>query len=167
MANLANRESIYRDLFDFRRDFDNIFNRFLSGWPSRSGMGSEATSTSLVPAVNAYLDKDKKTFHCQVALPGVDPKNINLQVHGDVLSISGERENREEKTNAEVVYREWAYESFERDIALPEGIDRDKINAEYRNGILEITAPIAAAALPRRIEVRGAPEAKQIAAGRS
>jgi HSP20 family protein len=167
MANLANRENIYRDLFDFRRDFDNIFNRFLSGWPTRSAIGTEAASTSLVPAVNAYFDKEKKTFHCQVALPGVDPKNINMQVHGDVLSISGKHENREEKKNADVVYREWSYESFERDIALPEGVDRDKINAEYRNGILEITAPIAAAALPKRIEVKSTPEAKQIAAGRS
>jgi HSP20 family protein len=167
MANLSNRENIYRDLFDFRRDFDNIFNRFLSGWPTRSGMGSEATSTSLVPAVNAYFDKDKKTFQCQVALPGVDPKEINMQVHGDVLSISGKRENREERKDADVIYREWTYESFERDIALPEGVDRDKINAEYRNGILEISAPIAATALPKRIEVKSAPEAKQIAAGKS
>ena len=167
MANLANRDNLYRDLFDFRRDFDNIFSRFLGGAPNRSGMNNEPTATSMVPAVNAYLDKDRKTFHCQVALPGVDPKNINLQVHGDTLSISGRRENREERTNADVVYREWAFESFERDIPLPEGVDREKVNAEYRNGILEITAPIAASAMPRRVEVKSAPEARQIAAGSS
>jgi HSP20 family protein len=165
MANLVNRDNFYRDLFDFRRDFENIFNRFFSDAPTRSGVGRETSSQSLIPAVNAYLDKDKKTFHCQVALPGVDPKQINLQVHGDVLSISGQRENREEKTNADVVYREWAFESFERDIPLPEGVDRDKVSAEYRNGILEITAPIAAAAMPRRVEVKGAAEPKQMSAG--
>jgi HSP20 family protein len=166
MANLANRENLYRDLFDFRRDFENIFSRFLSGSPGRMGMGNEATSTSVVPAVNAYLDKDKRIFHCQVALPGVNAKDVNLQVRGDVLSISGKRENREESKNADMVYREWAFESFERDIALPEGVDRDRITAEYRNGILEIAAPIAAAAMPRRIEVKGGSEARQVAAGR-
>jgi HSP20 family protein len=71
---------------------------------------------------------------------------------------------RNESNEADVVYREWMYDSFEREIALPEGVDRDKVSAEYRNGMLEITAPISAAALPRRVEVKGSQEARQIAA---
>jgi HSP20 family protein len=59
------------------------------------------------------------------------------------------------------------YDSFERDIALPEGVDPEKISAEYRNGTLEITAPISASAMPRRVEVKSSQEAKQLAtAGR-
>jgi HSP20 family protein len=167
MTSLANRENLFRDLFDFRRDFDQIFNRFLSAWPSRSGLSSASPTTALVPAVNAYVDRNDKKFHCQVALPGANPKDINIQVQGDVLSITGQHEARKESNDADVVYREWMYDSFERDIALPEGVDRDKISAEYRNGMLEITAPISAAALPRRVEVKGSQEAKQIAtAGR-
>ena len=164
MTNLANRENLFRDLFDFRRDFDHIFNRFLNGWPSQSGLRSGSSSTALVPAVNAYVDRKDKKFHCQVALPGANPKEINIQVQGDVLSVTGQHEVRNESNEADVVYREWMYDSFERDIALPEGVDRDKISAEYRNGMLEITAPISAAALPRRVEVKGSQEAKQIAA---
>jgi HSP20 family protein len=164
MTNLANRDNLYRDLFDFRRDFDQIFNRFLGAWPSRAGSNSESTTTALVPAVNAYVDRNDKKFHCQVALPGVNPKDINIQVRGDVLSISGQHEAKNERNDAEMVYREWMYDSFERDIALPEGVDADKISAEYRNGTLEITAPISAAALPRRVEVKGSQEAKQFAA---
>ena len=163
MTNLANRDYLYRDLFDFRRDFDQIFNRFLNSGPGRSGQNN-ASSTSLVPAVNAYIDRNDKKFHCQIALPGVNPKDINIQVQGDVLSISGQHEAKNENNNADVVYREWMFDSFERDIALPEGVDRDKVSAEYRNGMLEITAPIAAAAMPRRVEVRGSPETKQLAA---
>jgi HSP20 family protein len=167
MTNLANRESLYRDLFDFRRDFDHIFNRFLGAWPSRSGLSSGSSTTAFVPAVNAYVDRHDKKFHCQVALPGANPKDINIQVQGDVLSITGQHEVRDETNNADVVYREWTYDSFEQDIPLPESVDRDKISAEYRNGMLEITAPISAAALPRRIEVKGSQEAKQVAtAGR-
>jgi HSP20 family protein len=164
MTNLTNREGLYRDLFDFRRDFDQIFNRFLSAGPGRSGLNSASSATALVPAVNAYVDRNDKKFHCQVALPGVNPKDINIQVQSDVLSITGQHETKNENNGADVVYREWTFDSFERDIALPEGVDRDKISAEYRNGMLEITAPISAAALPRRVEVRGSPDTKQLAA---
>jgi HSP20 family protein len=164
MTNLANRDSLYRDLFDFRRDIDHIFNRFLGARPGLSGLSNDSSTTALVPAVNAYVDRDDKKFHCQVALPGVNPKDINIQVRGDVLSISGQHEHRNQRNGADMVYREWMYDSFERDISLPEGVDPDKISAEYRNGTLEITAPISAAALPRRVEVKGSQEGKQLAA---
>lgn len=52
---------------------------------------------------------------------------------------------------------EITYGSFHRTITLPEGVDKDKLNAEYRNGMLEITAPIAAAALPRKVEIKSLP----------
>jgi HSP20 family protein len=168
MTHLANRENLYRDLFDFHQDFEHIFNRFLSAWPGHSGMKRGSMTTALVPAVNAYVDRNDKKFHCQVALPGVNPKDINIQVNDDVLSISGQHETKNESNGADVVYQEWMYDSFERDIALPPGVERDKISAEYRNGMLEVTAAIAAAALPRRVEVKSASqETKHLAtAGR-
>jgi HSP20 family protein len=168
MTHLANRENLYRDPFDFRQDFEHIFNRFLSAWPARSGMNRGSMATSLVPAVNAYVDRNDKKFHCQVSLPGVHPKDINIQVNDDVLSISGQHETKNESNGADVVYQEWRYDSFERDIALPPGVEREKISAEYRNGILEVTAPIPAAALPRRVEVKSSSQdTKQLAtAGR-
>ena len=98
----------------------------------------------------------------------IDPKDVNIQVHGDTLSVTGERKVTNESKEANYYHREISYGSFERAIALPEGVETDKINAEYRNGVLEITAPISAAALPRRIEIKSAqPESKQVAsAGR-
>lgn len=164
MTNLAKREVLYSDLFDFRRDFDHLFNRFLSAWPGRTGQNGASSTTAMVPAVNAYVDRNDKKFHCQVALPGVNPKDIDIQVQGDVLSITGQHKTKNDSNNADVVYREWMFDSFERDIALPEGVDRDKISAEYRNGMLEITAPVSAAALPRRVEVKGSQDTKQLAA---
>jgi HSP20 family protein len=50
-------------------------------------------------------------------------------------------------------------------LALPEGVDTSKITADYHNGVLEITAPISAAALPRRVEIRGGSQLRQMAAG--
>jgi len=62
------------------------------------------------------------------------------------------------------LHEEISYGKFERTFTLPEGVDTDKLTAEYQNGVLEITAPVAAAALPRRIEIRTTPLSKQIAA---
>lgn len=169
MANLSYRDSFFQDLFDFRRDFDHIFNRFLSGRQgTQPGQRSETSLSAFAPAVEAYVDRDGKKFVCRVALPGVDPKEVNIQVQGNVLSISGERNVSNERKEADFVHSEMMYGYFERDVALPEGVDSSKLEAEYQNGVLEITAPISAAALPRRIEVKsGEGRAKQIGAGGS
>ena len=92
-------------------------------------------------------------------LPGIDPKDVNLQVLGNTLTISGERSNSRETKEADYLHREITYGSFQRSVSLPEGVEKDKLNAEYRNGMLEITAPIAAAALPRKVEIKALPQA--------
>ena len=156
MTNLVPRDNFYQDLFDFRRDFDQIFHRFLS-WPSTH---EEFSSTAgFTPSVECFIDRDSKKFHCQVMLPGVEPRDVNLQVLGNTLTITGERSASRETNEADYLRREITYGSFQRSFLLPEGVDKDKLNAEYRNGILEITAPISAAALPRKVEVKGPPAA--------
>jgi HSP20 family protein len=64
-------------------------------------------------------------------------------VHGNTLTITGERTNTRENRDADFLLREITYGSFARSIVLPEGADKEKITAECRNGVLEITAPIA------------------------
>jgi HSP20 family protein len=156
MKSLIPRDTFFQDLFDFRRDFDQMFNRFLS-WPS--GQEESTMPAGFSPAIEAFIDKDSKKFHCQVMLPGVDPKDVNLQVQGNTLTITGERSTSHETKDADYLRREITYGSFQRSIVLPDGVDKDKLNAEYRNGILEITAPIAAAALPRKVEIKALPAA--------
>jgi len=58
------------------------------------------------------------------------------------------------------LYRELSYGTLSRTLTLPEGLDTEQINAEYNDGLLEITAPVAAAALPRQVEIKGLPKAK-------
>ena len=157
MRSLIPRDNFFQDLFDFRRDFNQIFNRFLS-WPSTPEDPTQTTA-GFSPAIESFIDKDGKKFHCQVMLPGVDPKDVNLQVQGNTLTISGERSTGHETKEADYLRREITYGAFQRSILLPEGVDKDKLNAEYRNGILEITAPIAAAALPRKVEIKALPNA--------
>jgi HSP20 family protein len=155
MTSLISRDNFFQDLFDFRRDFDQIFNRFLS-WPSAQEE-TTMTTAGFSPAIESFIDKDGKKFHCQVMLPGVDPKDVNLQVQGNLLTINGERSVSRETKEADYLRREITYGSFQRTLTLPEGVDKDRLNAEYRNGILEITAPIATAALPRKVEIKALP----------
>lgn len=162
MANLLRRENFFQDLSDFRREVDQMFNRFFN-WPSAQEQHL-LPSGAFTPAVESFIDKDGKTFRCQVMLPGVDPKNVNIQVLGDTLSITGERSCTRETKEADYFHREFTYGSFQRTLSLPPGVDKDKLSAEYNNGILEITAPIAAAALPRKIEVKALPAAKKATA---
>jgi HSP20 family protein len=156
MRSLIPRDHFFQDLFDFRRDFDQMFNRFLS-WPSAQEEPT-MTTAGFSPAIECFIDKEGKKFHCQVMVPGVDPKNVNLQVQGNTLTISGERSTTNETKEADYLRREITYGSFQRIILLPEGVDKDKLSAEYRNGILEITAPIAADALPRKVEIKALPQ---------
>jgi HSP20 family protein len=154
MANLALRDNrFFQDVFDLRRDFDQAFSRMLTGWPSSENQ-SERGMSRFAPAVESYIDKDTKTYHCRVALPGIDPKDVQIQVQRNTLMLSGERQVKRSGKEAAVQYEEISYGAFERTLPLPEGVDSEKLTAEYQNGVLEITAPISAAALPRKIEVK-------------
>jgi HSP20 family protein len=163
MTNLVPRSSRFQDLVDFRGDFDQIFDRMVSGWPfgETPAAGTSAAST---PAIESYVDKDAKTYHVRASLPGVDPKEVQIHAQGNTLTISGERQEKRNAKDLDLYYEEISYGAFERTLTLPEGVDADKLTAEYHDGVLELTAPVAAAALPRRIEVRTTPMFKQIGA---
>ena len=102
MANLARRESIFNDLFDFRRDFDQMFNRLLRTGSERSDQSGQLGAAAFIPEVNAYIDKEGRKFVCQVALPGIEPKDVNIQVQGNILSIRGERTLTQRKTGGKL-----------------------------------------------------------------
>jgi HSP20 family protein len=162
MRNIVRHNPLFREMTDFRREFDQMFNRFFD-W--RGPQEEQLLTEGFVPAIESSIDKDGKKFHCKVMLPGVDPKDVNIQVLGNTLTISGERSSTRETKESDYIHREVSYGSFQRAMELPEGVDKDKLNAEYRNGVLEITAPISAAALPRKIEVKSLPVAKGASAG--
>lgn len=159
--------TLYDELFGFRREFDEMFNRLLAGKPWVEQAGLPAYRKTFTPAVEAYVDKEGKRYVCRVTLPGIEPKDVQIHAQGNLLTIHGERKFTHTTKEVELFEQEVAYGAFERTITLPEGVLPEKLTAEYVNGVLEITAPIAAAALPRKIEVRtvaAAPAVKQVAA---
>jgi HSP20 family protein len=152
MTFLARRENLFDDLFDFRRDFDGMFNRIL-----KNGTRTEGGSTAMVilaPPIEAWVDTKEKKYHLRVALPGVTPDEVKLDLQGNSLAISGEHKTGGEKKESNHFHKEFSFESFERTVLLPEDVDAEKITAEYKNGVLEIVAPLSAAAIPKRIEIK-------------
>lgn len=162
--NLIPQDRFFQDLFDFRRDFDQIFNRILLNKPMLGEQSLAGKEFDFLPAMETYLDKNEKKFICRVALPGIDPKNVEIHTKDNRLTIKGERKFTRAEKEVNVWDEEIVYGSFERTLELPEGVLADKFTAEYQNGMLEITAPVAAAAMPRKVEIKVVPISKQIAA---
>lgn len=164
MTNLVPRDAFFQDLFDFRRDFDQIFNRILMGKPWEKELFAPGTAFNFVPAVETFVDKEAKKYFCRVTLPGIEPKDVQIHVQGNLLTISGERKLTRTSKELDLYDEEIFYGKFERELTLPEGVNMDKLFAEYSNGVLEITAPVLAAALPKKIEIKTVPMIKQVAA---
>jgi HSP20 family protein len=164
MTNLVPRDTFFQYLFDFRRDFDQIFNRILLGRPFGKEEFTTHTGPGFMPAVESYVDKREKKYVCRLSLPGSELKNLEIQTQGNYLTIKGERESKRTTKEVDIMNEEIVYGSFERTMTLPEGVVTDKLEAEYKDGILEITAPITQAALPRKVEIKSLPSVKKAAA---
>ncbi|MGA2140834.1 MAG: Hsp20/alpha crystallin family protein [Brevinematales bacterium] len=104
------------------------------------------------PRVDVF-EKDDKIM-VKADLPGVDEKNLDIEIEGSYLTIKGSKgEDHEEEVEG---YRriERTRGSFSRTIALPEHIDQDKIDAEYKNGVLSLTIPKSPESVTKKINVK-------------
>jgi HSP20 family protein len=87
-------------------------------------------------------------------LPGADPKDVEVTVTGETLTLRGAREAREEKKGRDFIHREVSSGSFERSIPLPKGARADDIKASYQHGVLELTIPIPQDMTPHRVPIQ-------------
>jgi HSP20 family protein len=107
------------------------------------------------------------TLCIRVALPGVNPKDAEISVADQTLTVKGSRQATGESRPAHYFRRELAYGSFERVFAIPKGTDAAQVQATHVNGMLEITMPAPRLAAPKKIEIQldgQAPARKQITA---
>ncbi len=145
-----------RDLERFSREFDDLFERFGLGgdWFGRLPFDRErpAEAATSRPALESYVEEGK--FVVRADLPGIDPKNVEIKVVGDVLTIKGSREEKRETRKNDFIRSEIRYGSFERALSLPEGIKAADLKATYRDGVLELTAPIPREAAPTEIKIQ-------------
>jgi HSP20 family protein len=130
----------------FRRDIDELFDRFMYG-------GSPALQSSAgvrAPAIESWVDGENLIVRAD--LPGVDPKDVEITATGNTLTLRGTRQSKREETERDYLFREVSYGSFERSLTLPEGVKSEEIKATYQNGVLELTIPV-----PRQLAARKIP----------
>ena len=147
-----------RDLDRFRRELDDLLERF---GPDRDWFApfrfdrqffGEREPAAARPAIESFVEDGK--FIVRTDLPGIDAKNVDIKVIGDVLTIKGSREEKSETKKADFFRREIRYGSFERSISLPKGIKAEDLKATYRDGVLELSAPMPKEATPKEVKVQ-------------
>jgi HSP20 family protein len=92
-----------------------------------------------MPAVNIREDENK--FALDLAIPGIDKKDLKIEIHEDVITISSENKSEKEENHDGFKRKEFSYSSFCRSFYLPENINKEKIEANYKDGILTVDIP--------------------------
>jgi HSP20 family protein len=94
---------------------------------------------NVLPAVN--IREDEKNYILELAVPGMDKKDLKIDIDEDVLTISSEQKNETEDKREGYTRKEFSYTSFVRSFYIPENVNRDQINANYKDGILNVSFP--------------------------
>jgi HSP20 family protein len=144
----------WTELVGVHRDLDSIVGRVFGGTVPRRTVDS---FTSLTPAADVRREGDK--WMVSIAVPGISPDKLDINIVGRTLRMRGERAS-DEKT--ESVMSGIVYGRFEREFTLPDDIDAQHAQATYRYGMLELVLPLKESAKPYRIEVKAAPETEQL-----
>jgi HSP20 family protein len=115
---------------------DRLFERFFeSPWAELPALGD------WTPALDVSEGKDAITMKAE--LPGVDPKEINISLEGDTLTIKGEKEHKKEEKDERSHRIERSYGAFVRSVRMPLPVDASKVTAAFKNGVVTITLPKA------------------------
>lgn len=135
--------------WDMDRFFDNTLRNF--GVPSLANIA--ANMQGFNPKLDIISDEDEYTITCEV--PGIDEKDIRLDVSSNnMLTISGEKRQETNDSRQDVHCTECSYGSFERSLSLPEDVDVENIEANFKNGVLTITCPRNESARQSRRQIK-------------
>ena len=148
MAIAARRFSPWSSFRELQREQDQMMRSMLNGLgvlgaPTLAPAGSAEPEATWMPAIDV-VTRDSDII-VRAELGGIDPaKDVDISVHGGVLTIRGERRSEDRQENDQYVRLERHYGAFERTLAIPEGVNPDNIEAQYRDGVLQVTIPGAA-----------------------
>jgi len=145
------------------REFDRMFDQFANsfGLPAMRrmfdlgpGWRPETPFGLTAPAVD--ISEDENCYKIEAELPGLSEQDIDISISGDMLVLKGEKRHEHEEKGKSHYLSERSYGTFERSFVLPEGVDRDKVDAQFSKGVLKITLPKTQQAQQqkRRIEVK-------------
>lgn len=137
------RPTIFEFMNEVERSFDDL-------WPQQDRSPARISRT-FVPAVDLHETQD--FYLVSLDIPGVNEKDVHIDVQDGRLSISGERVREEHKNEGYYRRFERAVGKFERSFQLPTNVDSTKIQARFENGVLEVMIPKVEAVKPRKIEI--------------
>ncbi|MGD9109811.1 MAG: Hsp20/alpha crystallin family protein [Phycisphaerales bacterium] len=147
MALLSTHRKAGSDLARLHRDMDDLFGAFFGNWPSTT------LERAVWPAIDVADNENEITVKAEV--PGCNSEDIDISVHGNILTISGEKKQEEEKKEKGYYHLERSYGSFSRQINLPSDVETDKIDAACKNGVLTVKLPKAEKAKAIKVKVKG------------
>ena len=145
--NVARSDNPFMSL---QREIDQLFDDFTRGFPTFS-TGSNA---KLLPSVD--VNETDKQIEITAELPGLEEKDVQINVADNLLTIRGEKKAEKEEKDKNYRLVERSYGSFERTLELPDGVDPDAIKASIAKGVLTVTVPKPAPAQSKKIEVKAA-----------
>jgi HSP20 family protein len=139
-----------RNLLSFQEEMNRMFNEFF-----RSGGDDEASwgLRTWTPPVDIYETDDALVLTAE--LPGVSKDDVAIEIHENTLTLRGQRTHSAEVHDDRYHRREQAYGDFQRSFVLPMTVDHEKVQASYRDGILELRLPKLESAKPKRIAIAG------------
>jgi HSP20 family protein len=143
------RWNSFDDVFNFQREVDRLFNQFWSDLPTRTAAGSS-------PSFQVNTTDDG--WRVDVPLPGIDPKDVSLEVAGNNLTIRAEVPSEDRDKNDS---------RYEQTFTVPQFLDIEKLSASHRHGMLRLTLPLKDSVKPRRVQIETQMEdQKQLAGAR-
>jgi len=133
-----------------QREIDRLFDDFTRGFPTLSGNGANA----LVPSMD--VTETDKEIEITAELPGLEEKDVQVNVADNLLTIRGEKRAEREQKDKNYRLVERSYGSFERTLELPDGVNADAIKANISKGVLKVSIPKPAPAQAKKIDVKSA-----------
>src|ERR671914_660888 len=129
------RWNSFDDVFNFQREVDRLFNQFWSDLPTRTAAGSS-------PSFQVNTTDDG--WRVDVPLPGIDPKDVSLEVAGNNITIRAEMSSDDKDRNMS---------RYEQTFTVPQFLDIEKLSASHRHGMLRLTLPLKESVKPRRVQI--------------
>lgn len=135
----------FHELENMRREMDRMFER----WVPESNGGKDGLA--FIPSVE--MDETDQEVHLKLEVPGLEAKDLNVEVTEDTVSVWGERKSESETESEGMVRSEFHYGKFERVIPMPSHVQPDHVEAEYNNGVLNLTLPKSAKEEKKAVKV--------------
>ncbi|NEO31754.1 MAG: Hsp20/alpha crystallin family protein [Symploca sp. SIO3C6] len=125
----------FREIDSLQREMNRLFDNLTPTYPTR-----EASGTFMPPV---EMEEDAEAIHLKLEIPGIDSKDLDVQVTREAVSICGERKSETKTQENGVTRSEFRYGKFKRVIPLPSAVVNSQVQAKYKDGVLNLTLPKA------------------------